>query len=297
LKSFKSIAMNTINRREFIGKSLLGFGSAALLTQLPFNGYGKNSTVKPNHPIGFQVYTIREMLVKDFAGTLKMMAGLGYTGVEMCSPLGYISSGFEPLVKMKPGEMQKIIKDSGLVCQSSHFTFGELKDNLNERIEFSQKLGLTQMICSSFWLPKEATMKDWLKSCDLLNEIGLKTKKAGLQMGFHNHHMEFEKINGELIYDAIIKQFDPEAVKMQFQVAVISLGYKASTYFLKYPKRFISAHLADWSATENKQVPVGSGVVDWKEFYRAAETGGVKNFFVEMDMDKFKPSAEYIHQL
>ena len=289
--------MNTLNRRQFIGKSMLGLGSAALLSHLPLTGHAAIVSSHPKHPVGFQVYTIREMLVKDFPGTLKMMAKLGYQGVEMCSPPGYITSGFEPLVKMKPEVMRKIITDAGLTCESSHFTFGELKDNLAERIEYSKKLGLKQMICSSFWLPKEATMTDWLKACDQLNEIGLKTKKAGIQLGFHNHHMEFEKIDGELIYDALLKQFDPELIKMQFQVAVISIDYKASDYFLKYPGRFISAHLADWSSAENKQVSVGKGIVDWGEFYNAAEIGGVKNFFVEMDMDKFQESVENIRAM
>lgn len=289
--------MNTLNRRQFIGKSMLGLGSAALLSHLPLTGHADIVSSHPKHPVGFQVYTIREMLVKDFPGTLKMMAKLGYQGVEMCSPPGYITSGFEPLVKMKPEVMRKIITDAGLTCESSHFTFGELKDNLAERIEYSKKLGLKQMICSSFWLPKEATMTDWLKTCDQLNEIGLKTKKAGIQLGFHNHHMEFEKIDGELIYDALLKQFDPELIKMQFQVAVISIDYKASDYFLKYPGRFISAHLADWSSAENKQVSVGKGIVDWGEFYNAAEIGGVKNFFVEMDMDKFQESVENIRAM
>ncbi|NEW81282.1 MAG: sugar phosphate isomerase/epimerase [Mariniphaga sp.] len=289
--------MSTFNRRQFIEKNLMGLGSMAFLSQLPLTGHADIISSHPKHPVGFQVYTIREMFVKDFPGTLKMMANLGYQGVEMCSPPGYITSGFEPLVKMKPEVMRQVITDAGLTCESSHFTFGELKDNLEERIEYSKKLGLTQMICSSFWLPKEAKMSDWLKACDQLNEIGLKTKKAGLQLGFHNHHMEFEKIDGELIYDALLKQFDPKLVKMQFQVAVISIGYKASDYFKKYPGRFISAHLADWSSTENKQVAVGKGIVDWGEFYNAAEIGGVKNFYVEMDMDKFKESVENIHAM
>jgi len=289
--------MNTLNRRQFIGKTMLGLGSAALLSHFPLTSHADIVSSHPKHPVGFQVYTIREMLVKDFSGTLEMMAKLGYQGVEMCSPPGYITSGFEPLVKMKPEIMRKIITNAGLMCESSHFTFGELKDNLGERIEYSKKLGLKQMICSSFWLPKEATMPDWLKACDQLNEIGLKTKNAGIQLGFHNHHMEFEKIDGELIYDSLLKQFDPELIKMQFQVAVISVGYKASDYFLKYPGRFISAHLADWSTAENKQVAVGKGIVDWGEFYNAAEIGGVKNFFVEMDMDKFQESVENIHAM
>ncbi len=58
----------------------------------------------------------------------------------------------------------------------------------------------------------------------------------------------------------------------------------------------MSAHLSDWTANK-KQVPVSKGVIDWKEFSAAAKTGGVKTFFVEMDLDKFKDSAPYIKGL
>jgi len=84
---------------------------------------------------------------------------------------------------------------------------------------------------------------------------------------------------------------------MQFQVAVISIGYKAATYFNKYPGRFISAHLADWSAANKKEAPIGQGIVDWKEFFANLNTGGVKNIFVEMGMETFKESAAYLHSL
>jgi hypothetical protein len=158
-------------------------------------------------------------------------------------------------------------------------------------------VGQTQMILSSFGLPKNAAMSDWLKAADELNKMGEKTKKAGLQMGFHNHNMEFEKIDDTLIFDALMNQFDPDFIKMQFQVAVISIGYNASTYFTKYPGRFISAHLADWSSAEKKSVPLGKGIVDWKAFFATLDKGGVKNIFVEMDLATFKESADFVHSL
>ncbi len=286
-----------MNRREFFEKSALGIGSAMLASNLPLDLTASNRTKALKKPLGFQVWTVKDQLVKDFAGTMKMMAGMGYQTVEMCSPPGYESSGFGPLMSMKAGEMTKIVRDSGLELVSTHYGFGELKNNLSQRIDFALASGQKQMICSSFWLQKDATMSDWMKAVDELNEIGAKTKKAGIQTGFHNHNMEFEKLEGKLIYDALLEHFDPELVKMQFQVAVIELGYKAADYFKKYPGRFISAHLADWSDTQKKQVPIGQGIVDWKAFFAAAETCGVKNYFVEMSPETFKPSADYILNL
>ena len=289
--------MKNLSRREFLSKSALGIGTAVVASQLPLNLNAVSPVKTVNMPLGFQVWTIKDQLIKDFAGTLKMMAGLGYKSVEMCSPPGYESSGFGPLMKMKAKEMKQIINDAGLSFDSTHYGMGEFRNNLDERIEFAAESGQKQMILSSFWLPKEAKLSDWLKSADELNKYGMKAKKTGIQMGFHNHHMEFEKLDGKLIYDELLKEFDPEYVKMQFQVAVISIGYKAADYFKKYPGRFISAHLADWSATEKKNVPLGKGIVDWKEFFASVNTGGVKNIFVEMDQETFKPSADYINSL
>ena len=288
--------MKKVNRRKFIGQTAMGLGSALVLSRLPMLRNIQSTSAISKHPIGFQSFPIRDILVKDFPGTLKMIANLGYETVEMCSPPGYKGAGFAPLVDMKAAEMRRIINDSGLSCPSCHFTFGEMKDNLDDRIEFSKQLGLTYMVCSSFWLPATATMKDYLDAADALNKIAEKINKAGLQTGYHNHEMEFAKIDGALIYDAIMGQLDPKLVKMQFQTEVINLGYKASTYFTKYPGRFLSSHMSDWTA-DKKQAPIGKGIIDWKEFFTAAQIGGVKYFYVEMDLDTFKDSALYLHKL
>ena len=289
--------MNKLSRRQFLGKSALGIGSAVLASHIPLNLNAGILTESMKMPIGFQVWTVKEMLVKDFPGTLKMMAGLGYQSLEMCSPPGYESSGFGPLMKLKARDMKQIINDAGLVCISSHYGMDELRNHLDERIEFARESGQTQMILSSFGLHEKATLSDWLKAADELNKLGVKAKKSGIQMGYHNHHMEFGKIDGTLIYDSLMKELDPQYVKMQFQVAVISIGYKASTYFKKYPGRYISAHLADWSSAEKKEAPIGQGIVDWKEFFATIKTGGVKNIFVEMGMETFKDSASYLKSL
>jgi sugar phosphate isomerase/epimerase len=288
-----SLSMTAMTRRHFLGTSVVGL--AAFSSMVP--GLGECQADPLGLPIGFQVYPIRDMLAKDFAGTLRQMAALGYRSVEMCSPPGYVSSGFEPLVKMKAGEMRRIIEDAGLRCESCHYSFQELKESLDDRMAFARELGLKQMIASGFWLKPDATMADWIQACKELNQYGERTKKAGLQLGFHNHHFEFKEIDGVLIYDEIMRHLDPSLIKMQFQVAVISIGYQAVTYFKKYPGRFISLHLADWSSATKKSVPIGQGVVDWKGLFGAARDAGVKNYYVEMNLDTLKPSYEYLRDL
>jgi sugar phosphate isomerase/epimerase len=287
--------MKKLSRREFLGRSAAGLGSVVLASQIPLDLNAM--TIPAKMPIGFQVWTVKDALVKDFPGTLKKMAVLGYQSMEMCSPPGYESSGFGPLMKLKAKEMKQIITDAGLICPSSHYGMDELRKSLDERITFALESGQTQMILSSFGLSEKATLDDWLMAADELNKMGVKVKNAGLQMGYHNHHGEFQKIDDTLIYDALMKQFDPEYIKMQFQVAVINIGYKASEYFTKYPGRFISAHLADWSTVKKTEVPVGQGIVDWKEFFATIDTGGVKNVFVEMSEGTFKESADYLHNI
>ena len=245
-------------------------------------------------PLGFQVYPIRQALAKDFDGTLREMASLGYRTVEMCSPPGYASGGFAPLVDMKAADMKARIGAAGLTCDSCHYNMRELRESLDERIAFAKELGLKQMILASFGVKPDAPLDAWTAAAGEFNRIAAQIRKAGLEAGFHNHHGEFQEIGGVLIYDHLMRVFDPKLVKMQFQVAVISAGYKAAAYFKKYPGRFLSLHLADWSAAAKKGVPVGQGDVDWKELFQAAKAGGVKNYYVEMDMEAMKPSAAFL---
>ena len=157
--------MKNFSRRSFIGKSGKGLTASIALSGLSFPAFIRNMGLVIEQPFGFQTWIVREMLAKDFPGTLKIMANEGYQQMEMCSPEGYVDSGFGPLTKIKPADMKKIINDAGLTCPSCHFGFEELTDHLDERIEWSKQMGLSVMVCSSFGLPKTATLDDYLKSC------------------------------------------------------------------------------------------------------------------------------------
>jgi sugar phosphate isomerase/epimerase len=285
--------MQRVSRRRFLGAGVMG-GAAGYLSA----GAGKLAADPLGLPIGFQVYPVRQQIEKDFAGTLKEFAAVGYRACEMCSPIGYTKSGFGSLTAMKASEIRGIIHDAGLICESSHFTFQELKKDLPGSLAYAKQLGLKQVIISTFALPHQgATMDAWRAAAEEANKMGVAAKKAGLQLGFHNHNMEFEKVDGVLIYDELMKALDPKLVKMQFQVAVISQGYKAADFFKKYPGRFLSIHLQDWVPGERDSTPIGQGKVDWKELFAAAKTGGVKNYFVEVSPQGIKQSYPFLHEL
>lgn len=279
--------MNRINRRSFLAVTASG------VTALTFSDLFAAAKSK-DIALGFQTWPVREMLGKDTPGTLKTMSGMGYTVLEMCYPKGY--QEFASFVKYKGGELQKMFGDAGLSCPSCHFGPGELiagDAKLDEAIQWSKDIGLKHMMLSSFWLQEKGTLNDYLAAADKLNKAAEKIKAAGMLTAFHNHSFEFVKLDGKLVYDALLERFDPKLVKMQFQTEAINVGAKASDYFKKYPGRFVSSHLSDWTA-DKKQVPIGQGVIDWKEFFANANTGGVETFFVEMDFETFKPSAEYV---
>lgn len=248
-------------------------------------------------PIGCQTWPVRNMIAKDFPGTIKQLAAAGFQSIELCSPVGYSDSGFAGLAKYSAGELKRILSDAGVSCVSSHFSIDELRENQDGRLAWANDLGLRQMIVPSLNGPKNPNIDDVKRLADEYNKMGEKSAKAGIQQGLHNEDFELSMVNGKRTYDVLFDLLDPRLVKFQFQVSTISEGYDAAEYFMKYPGRFFSMHVQGWSAKTKKIVPVGKDTLDWKKIFTAARTGGVKNYFVEMDLEMMKVSVPYLRRL
>jgi sugar phosphate isomerase/epimerase len=247
--------------------------------------------------IGCQTWPVREMIAKDFPGTLKQLSAAGFKSIEMCSPVGYADSGFGSLAKYSGGELRRIINDAGLICISSHFGIEELRKNQDKAIAWAKDIGLTQMLVPSLGGPKHPTMDDVKRAADEYDKMGAKAAQAGIQQGLHNEDFELSTVDGKRTYDVLFDLLDPKLIKFQFQVSTISQGYDAAEYFMKYPGRFISMHVQGWSADTKKIVPVGQGTLDWKKIFAAAKIGGIKNYYVEMNLDMMKASVPFLHSL
>ncbi|MBZ5687794.1 MAG: sugar phosphate isomerase/epimerase [Acidobacteriia bacterium] len=285
--------MPAISRREFCKTATTSAAAVGLVSA----GVLKLRADPLGLPIGCQTWPVREMIAKDFPGTLKQLAAAGFKSIELCSPAGYTEYGFGGLTKYKGAELKKIINDAGLTCVSSHFGLDELRKNQDDRIAWATDLGLTQMLVASLDGPKKPTMDDVKRAADEYNKMGEKAAKAGIQQGLHNEEFETSTVDGKRTYDILFELLDPRLVKFQFQVSTISQGFDAVEYFNKYPGRFVSMHVQGWSASEKKIVPVGKDTLDWKKIFTAAKTGGIKNYFVEMKLDMMKDSVPYLHNL
>ena len=275
-----------MRRRDFLAASA---GIAAVARNLRADPLGL--------PIGCQVFPIQKELAADFEGTLREIAAIGYRVIEFCSPPSFVNMGFASFVGKKASEIRDKITGAGLRVVSCHYQFTELKEHLDERIEFASELGLKQMVVATLAIPPTAGMDAWRRAADEVNKLGERTRKAGIQLGFHNHTFEFKKIDGVLIFDELMTRLDPKLVKSQFQLNILSLGLDPVTYLTKYSGRFLSLHLQDWSLADKKEVPVGQGSIDWKGVFKAAAKSDIKYYFVEMNMAALKAGYPYLHSL
>ncbi len=285
--------MSQLTRREFFKKTTIDAAAAAM-----FAARVAHLRADPlGLPIGCQTWPVRSMIAKDFPGTIKQLADAGFQRIELCSPVGYADSGFGGIAKFKGAELRRILGDAGVSCESSHFGIKELRDSLQDRIAWAKDVGLTQMIVPSLDGPKNPTMDDVKRAADEYNKMAEQSAKAGIQQGLHNEDFEVSTVDGKRTYDVLFDLLDPKLVKFQFQCSTISQGYDAAEYFTKYPGRFMSMHVQDWSPEKKQTVAVGQGTLDWKKIFTAAKTGGIKNYFVEMNLDLMKASVPYLRKL
>jgi len=281
--------MTAISRRDFLktaaaNTAALGF-LAANVTEADANPLGL--------PIGSQTYPHRALLKQDFPALLKQFVDLGIQRVELCSPLGYAE--FSGLSNGK--EVKKLLADHGLKCESCHFSMKELRQSQEASIAWAKDVGITQMLTATLGAGNNPTMDVVKKAADEYNKIAAVAAKAGIQQGLHNEGFEVSSVEGKRTYDILMELLDPKLVKFQFQMSTIRNGFDAAEYFTKYPGRFISMHLQDWNPETKTLVAVGKGSIDWKKVFTAAKKGGVKNYFVEQNMELTKDGVAYLKTL
>jgi sugar phosphate isomerase/epimerase len=299
--------MAGISRREFLEKSAVGAAVAGLAA-------GSGATLAANPlglPIGSQTYPHRAMIAEGkFVDLLKQLKSIGVDQIELC---GFLGGAFYPEYKSlmdDPKTVRKQVEDNGLKAISCHFMFTELRDNLQRAIDWSKNLGLEQIMVPTIksavpGQPLGGSLEEAKQLVGQFHKMAAEIVKNGMRAGAHNEAFDLVKLpDGKFIYDHVIEMTDPKLIGFQFQMSTYNVGMVAAEYFKKYPGRFFSMHVQDLDLTVKNppnpqtgrggghpQAAVGKGGLNWAATFAAAKMGGVRNFFVEQNMEMTRESV------
>ncbi len=205
---------------------------------------------KPGTILGIQLYSVRDDMNTDSAGTLKQLAYMGYKYVEHASYTDRKLYGYTAV------EFKKRLDDLALKMPSGHTKLTQAhwdaskKDFTDEwkyTVEDAAFLG--QQLVISPWMETEVrqTYDQAVKYMEIFNKAGELCKKSGMKFGYHNHDFEFNTmLNDVALYDIILTNTDPSLVAQQLDIGnMIGGGAKAMDVLKKYPGRFESLHVKD----------------------------------------------------
>lgn len=295
--------MGLISRRTFLQRA------AAVTAACAGLGSGAESLFATplGLPLGLQLYSVRDLLPKDYVGTLQKLGALGYREVEAAGFFDHSAS-----------EVKQAMGRAGLSCVGAHYSLANLQPQLDEIIRFGKDLGLEFIICASP-MAKDAsagskaplTLEDWRWNAEQFNRIGERMHAVGLLFGYHNHMHEFRAEDGVLPYDEILRLTDPAYVKMELDCGWMVLGGQSpAEYLTRYPERYYMLHVKDLKivGAVNPVAPppsteLGRGSIDYRPIFEAAKKTRVRHVFVEQEefdmapWEALKVDAEYMRGL
>lgn len=287
------MGQSNATRRDFLKKT--GAVAAAAMVG------GRNLIAAPiGKPIGLQLYSVRNLLPKDFDGTLHALSAAGYKEVEAA---GYYDK--------TAADFRHAMDQAGLRCISGHYILSLLKSQLDTLIDYAHTLGLEYMVCSSAGgvhrdpeAKGEQSIDDWRYVASEYNRIGEKVKAAGMTLGVHNHIPEFANHDGVIVYDELLRLTDPKLVVFEMDCGwVTAAGRNPVDYLSKTPERFPLLHVKDMVREPDGKyhsVVMGTGLIDYHPILRAAT--GLKHYFVEQEefvgdvMTELRADAEYMRK-
>ncbi len=256
--------------------------------------------------IAFQMYSVRDLIgnpnkyAQNHESTLKALAKMGYTAIEAAN----YDDG--KLYGVTPEQFKADIEAAGLEVLSSHVGHNlnneELKSgNFNEALKWwakcidaHKRAGMKYIVNPGVNFPN--TLAEANVICKYLNKVGEMVNAAGMKFGYHNHSYEFNKVEGQVWYDYMIKHTDADKVFYEMDVYWAVRGQVSPVeYFNKYPNRFTLLHIKDHKEFGE------SGMVGFDAIFNNADKAGLKHLVVELEgsnrpniLDGMKVCADYL---
>jgi sugar phosphate isomerase/epimerase len=238
-------------------------------------------------PIGLELFSVREDFERDPRGTLRAVAAMGYEGVEFAGPPA-----------LPAAEVRAALDDLGLQCCGWHTQWPLVQDDrLEATTALNKAVGNRYVIVPGIPQQLRTSRADWLELAGFFNALARKLAPHGMLTGYHNHHVEFEPLDGEQPWDTFFANTDPSVV-MQLDTGNAARGGGDVVAILeRYPGRAKTVHLKPYSWTAAREDPrlgfrpaIGDDELPWPEIFRACETvGGTAWYIVEYESDAYPP--------
>lgn len=290
-----------MNRRGFLG----AFAAAGAAAATPgWAARRKPYFTRVDKPIGVQLYALGDAARNDLGGTLKRLAAIGYRDFEL------------PGFYNRPAKDLRADADAaGVRFSCIHLSMPNrlpagglgLMSDTQQLADALNTLGLHKAVLPVPLLPdnfdpaggRKALLDGvvsggldmWKRLADTLNERGAALKPYGIDLGYHNHNMEFRPQDGTTGWETLLGRLDPKVTFLELDLGWLTAGGVDPAAELRRLKgRVKMVHLKDVKATtktnyqlEQDPVECGLGKLDWKAILTACEAAGVENYFVEQE--------------
>lgn len=220
-------------------------------------------------PIALQLYSVREDCARDLPGTLAAVARMGYEGVEFA---GYHNRSAE--------ELRRLCDANGLKVVGTHIGLNTLQgEELEKTVAFNKVLGNRYLIVPGLPEERRNSRAAWLETARVFDGIATRLAPHGMWTGYHNHHIEFTPMDGELPWDTFFGNTRKEVV-MQLDTGNMYHGGAEPVGFLaKYPGRAQLVHLKEFSSTNDKAL-IGEGEVRWDQVFALCESSAATEWYI-----------------
>ncbi len=224
--------------------------------------------------VGLQLYTVRDAVEKSMADTLRVVAEMGYEGVEIGGSFG----------EMDANSIKRLCDELNLKVIAMHTGVDALRDTFDKIAEDALLLDTKYVVVA--WSAEEYRSREGaLKLAAILNEMGAKLNSSGLQLLYHNHDFEFAQFDGETMFDILLNNTDAKLVQAEVDSFWIAKGgFDAAQFIAKHKGRVPLVHVKDMTSDERETfAEVGEGKMPFAEIFKVAEEGDVYAYIVEQD--------------
>jgi sugar phosphate isomerase/epimerase len=224
----------------------------------------------------------------DLPGVLREVAAAGFPAIEAGNL--FASHGEQTA--------RQLLAANNLRISGAHFGYGDYADDakLDAHIAYARAMGITNLMCSG--VSDSKTIEGYKQSSRVFNEVGKKLADHGLTFHYHNHAWEFDDLGGANGMEILSQETDPALVKFNLDVFWLYYGGQDPVAFIRqHANRAGYYHFKDGrkvtgddGKTRPEFLELGTGTVNLKAAYEAAQEIGAQWIVAEQDSTKLPPA-------